>query len=79
METIDTNARLKSFIERIERLSEEKDGLQADIKDIYAEAKATGYEPKIMRKIIKMRKMTKDALMEEENLTDLYANAVGLI
>lgn len=75
----DANERLKSFIERIERLTEEKDGIQADIRDIYAEAKATGYEPKIMRKIVKMRKMTKDALMEEENLTDLYATAVGLI
>lgn len=75
----DTNERLKSFIERIERLTEEKDGIQAGIRDIYAEAKATGYEPKIMRKIVKMRKMTKDALMEEENLTDLYAIAVGLI
>lgn len=75
----DTNERLKSFIERIERLTEEKDGIQADIRDIYVEAKATGYEPKIMRKIVKMRKMTKDALMEEENLTDLYATAVGLI
>lgn len=75
----DTNERLKSFIERIERLTEEKGGIQADIRDVYAEAKATGYEPKIMRKIVKMRKMTKDALMEEENLTDLYATAVGLI
>lgn len=73
------NERLVSFIERIERLIEEKDGIQADIRDIYAEAKGTGFDPKIMRKIIKMRKMSKEALMEEDNLTDMYAAAVGLI
>ena len=51
--------RLKSFIERIERLEEEKRALSGDIKEVYAEAKGTGFEPKIMRQLIKIRKMGK--------------------
>lgn len=73
-----SDKRLVSYIERIERLNEEKAGIQADIKDIYMEAKGTGFDPKIMRKIIKMRKMTREALQEEEALTDVYAQAVGI-
>ena len=53
-------AQLKSFIERIERLEEEKRALGEDIKEVYAEAKGTGFEPKIMRQILKIRKMDKD-------------------
>ena len=69
--------RLKSFIERIERLEEEKRALSGDIKEVYAEAKGTGFEPKIMRQIIKIRKMDKEEVDEEESLLDLYKRALG--
>ena len=71
--------RLKSFIERIERLEEEKRGLSGDIKEVYAEAKGTGFEPKIMRQIIKLRRMDKQEVDEEEGLLDLYKRALGMI
>ena len=70
---------LRSFIERIERLEEEKRALSGDIKEVYAEAKGTGLEPKIMRQIIKIRKMDKDEVDEEESLLDLYKRALGMI
>ena len=70
--------RLKSFIERIERLEEEKKTLQADIKEVYAEAKGTGFDTKIMRQLIKIRKMDKDDLDEQETLLDLYKRAIGM-
>ena len=69
---------LKSFIERIERLEEEKRTLSGDIKEVYAEAKGTGFEPKIMRQIIKLRKMDKEEVDEEESLLDLYKRALGM-
>ena len=69
---------LRQYIERIERLEEEKRGLMADIRDIYAEAKATGFEPKIMRQIIKIRGMDKDILAEEDMLLSTYRDALGL-
>jgi uncharacterized protein (UPF0335 family) len=71
--------RLKSFIERIERLEEEKRGLSGDIKEVYAEAKGTGFEPKIMRQIIKIRRMDKEEVDEEESLLDLYKRALGMM
>ena len=71
--------RLKSFIERIERLEEEKLALSGDIKEVYAEAKGTGFEPKIMRQIIKIRKMDKEEVDEEESLLDLYKRALGMM
>jgi len=70
--------RLKSFIERIERLEEEKRGLSGDIKEVYAEAKGTGFEPKIMRQIIKLRQMDKEEVDEVESLLDLYKRALGM-
>jgi len=69
---------LKSFIERIERLEEEKRALSGDIKEVYAEARGTGFEPKIMRQIIKLRKMDKEEVDEEESLLDLYKRALGM-
>ena len=69
---------LKSFIERIERLEEERRALSGDIKEVYAEAKGTGFEPKIMRQLIKIRKMDKEELDEEESLLDLYKRALGM-
>ncbi|HZS81895.1 MAG TPA: DUF2312 domain-containing protein [Stellaceae bacterium] len=71
--------RLKSFIERIERLEEEKRALAEDIKEVYAEAKGTGFDTKIMRQIIRIRKMDKDDLDEQETLLDLYKRALGMI
>lgn len=70
--------RLKAFIERVERLEEEKTGLAEDIKDIMAEAKAVGFDTKTMRKIIRLRKMDKEKRREEEELLELYKSAIGL-
>ncbi|MEC8122120.1 MAG: DUF2312 domain-containing protein [Pseudomonadota bacterium] len=69
---------LTQFIERIERLEEEKRALMADIKDVYAEAKATGFEPKIMRQVVRLRSMDRDLLSEQDTLLDTYRDAVGL-
>ncbi len=69
--------RLKSFIERIEKLEEEKTALGADIREVYGEAKSTGYDPKIMRKVIKLRKMDAADREEEESLLQVYLDAVG--
>jgi uncharacterized protein (UPF0335 family) len=70
--------RLKSFIERIERLEEEKAGLSSDIRDIYAEAKGTGFDAKVMRQIVRLRKMDAADRKEQEQLLDLYKQAIGL-
>jgi uncharacterized protein (UPF0335 family) len=69
---------LRSYVERIERLEEEKKNLAADIREVYAEAKGNGFEPKIMRKLISLRKMDQSDRLEEEELLDLYRRAVGL-
>ena len=71
--------RLKSFIERIERLEEEKAGIAGDIKDVYAEAKGTGFDIKIIRQIIRLRKMEQDDRREQEELLDLYKQALGML
>jgi uncharacterized protein (UPF0335 family) len=70
--------RLKSFIERIERLEEEKRVLGADIKEVYAEAKGNGFDTKIMRQVIRLRRMDKDDLDEQETLLDIYKRALGM-
>lgn len=70
--------RLKSFIERIERLEEEKRALAEDIKEVYAEAKGTGFDVKTMRQIIKIRKIDKNDLDEQEALLDTYLRALGM-
>jgi uncharacterized protein (UPF0335 family) len=69
---------LKSFIERIERLEEEKKALGDDIRDVYSEAKANGFEVKVMRQIVKIRKMDKDELDEQEALLETYMRALGM-
>lgn len=71
--------RLRSFIERIERLEEEKAALMADIKEVYAEAKGTGFDPKTMRKVIRLRKMEENDRQEEEFLLDTYLTALGML
>jgi uncharacterized protein (UPF0335 family) len=70
--------RLRLLIERVERLEEEKAGIADDIKDVYLEAKAVGYDPKIMREIVKLRKMKPDDRRERELLIQTYAEALGL-
>jgi uncharacterized protein (UPF0335 family) len=69
---------LRLFIERIERLEEEKKGMADDIKDVYLEAKSTGYDPKTMRAIVRLRKMEKNARDEAEALLETYKAALGL-
>ena len=70
--------RLKSFIERIERLEEEKAGLSADIKEVFAEAKGTGFDVKIIRQVLKIRKMDSQDRREQEDLLTLYMQALGM-
>ncbi len=69
---------LRAFIERIERLEEEKKALTDDIKDVYAEAKGNGFDIKIMRKIVSIRKQDRDKRREEEEILDLYMAALGI-
>jgi uncharacterized protein (UPF0335 family) len=69
---------LRSFIERIERLEEEKANLGEDIKDVYAEAKGTGFDVKIMRQLIRLRKMEDHDRSEQEEILDLYKRALGM-
>ena len=71
--------RLKSFIERAERLDEEKRALAADLKEVFAEAKSAGFDVKIMRKIITERRRDKDAVDEEQALLDVYRRALGML
>ena len=70
--------RLLSFFDRIERLEEEKSALAEDIKEIYAEAKAAGFEVKIMRRVMKLRKMEIEKRREEDELITLYMSAIGM-
>ena len=78
VDTKSKDDRLKSFIERIERLEEEKNNILADIKEVYSEAKSTGYDPKIMRKVLTIRKIDTDERLEQEALLDTYKNALGI-
>ena len=71
--------RLRTLIERIERLEEEKAALAGDIREVYAEAKGSGFDTKIMRQIVRLRKMDKADLQEQETLLDLYKRALGLL
>lgn len=70
--------RLRSFIERIERLEEEKAALANDVREVYSEAKSAGFDTKIMRQVIKLRKMDQDDRQEQAALLELYKAAVGL-
>ncbi len=69
---------LRLLIERIERLEEEKKGIGDDIKDVYLEAKATGYDPKIMRQIVRLRKMEAHDRLEMEAILETYKAALGI-
>lgn len=70
--------RLRLLIERIERLEEEKKGIADDIKDVYAEAKAVGYETKMMRQLIRLRKLRPDDRKAQELILETYKAALGL-
>lgn len=69
---------LLAFIERIEKLEEEKKAVSDDVKDVYAEAKGTGFDPKMIRKVVAIRKQDKAKRQEEEAILQLYLASVGL-
>ena len=69
---------LRLFIERIERLEEEKKGISDDVRDVYSEAKGVGYDTKIMRQIVRLRKMSHQDRQEMEAILDIYKSALGL-
>ena len=69
---------LRLFIERIERLEEEKKGIGDDIKDVYAEAKGNGFDTKVLRRVISLRKQDADERNEQEAILDLYMQALGM-
>ena len=70
---------LRSYIERIERLEDEKAALAADIREIYSESKGNGFDVKIMRQIIRLRKLDRDDRQEQEELLQLYQHAIGMV
>lgn len=70
--------RLKSFIERVERLEEERAALGADIREVYAEAKGEGFDTKIMRQVVRLRKLDKADYQEQEAILDLYLTAMDM-
>ena len=69
---------LKSFVQRIERLEEEKAATAGDIREVYAEAKGSGYDPKVLRQVIRLRRLDKADRQEQDALLDLYLNALGM-
>ncbi len=69
---------LRAFIERIEKLEEEKRAIADDIKDVYAEAKGTGFDPKVMRKIVSLRRVDAQKRRDEEEILGLYLSALGM-
>ena len=69
---------LRSFVERVERLEEERSALTADIREVYSEAKGLGFDAKIMRQVVRMRKLDKADFQEQEAMLDLYLGALGM-
>lgn len=70
---------LRSFIERIERLDEERAALVADIREVYAEAKGQGFDTKIMRQVVRLRKLDRAERLEQEAMRELYMEALGML
>ena len=70
---------LKAFVERIERLEEEKKALSDDIRDVYAEAKGNGYDVKALRQVVRLRKQDKDERAEQEAILETYLQALGML
>ena len=77
--TASAQGRLRTIIERIERLEEDKAAIAGDIKEVFAEAKGEGYDVKVLRKVVRIRKQDKAKRMEEEAILDLYLSAIGEI
>ena len=77
--TAAAQGRLKTIIERLERLEEDKAGVMADLKEVYAEAKGEGFDTKIIRKVVRLRKQDRAKRQEEETILDLYMSAIGEI
>lgn len=71
--------RLRSFVERIERLEEQKQEVSEDIRDVYGEAKAEGYDVKVMRQVVRLRKVDASQRQEEDAVRDLYLQALGML
>lgn len=71
------NGQLKSIVERIERLEEDRTAVMADLKEVYAEAKGTGFDTKIIRKVVRLRKQDRAKRQEEEAILDMYMAAIG--
>ncbi|HLI13519.1 MAG TPA: DUF2312 domain-containing protein [Alphaproteobacteria bacterium] len=69
---------LRSFVERIERLEEEKAALAADIRDVYSQAKGSGFDLKVLRQVIRLRKLNSNDRQEQETLLDIYKRALGM-
>lgn len=74
-----SGAMVRAFIERIERMEEEKKAIATDIKEIYAEAKGNGFDTKVLRKIVAIRKQDHNERMEQEALLDIYMHALGMV
>lgn len=72
------NDRLRSIVDRVERLEEERKAMSQDIKDIYSEAKSAGFDIKVLRQLIRIRKMEPAEVEEQENLLDVYRRAIGM-
>ncbi|WP_022729744.1 DUF2312 domain-containing protein [Fodinicurvata sediminis] len=70
--------RLRSYVERIERLEEEKSGLTDDIREVYSEAKAAGFDTKVMREVVKLRRMDQSDREEKETVLEVYKQALGM-
>jgi len=77
-DTTTSDDRLRLLIERVERLQDEKKGIQDDIQDVFSEAKATGYDTKAMKAVIKIRKKSRDDRMQEEAILETYLAALGI-
>jgi uncharacterized protein (UPF0335 family) len=69
---------LRSFVQRIERLEEEKAALTADIREVYGESKSSGFDPKILRQVVRLRKLDSAERQEQEAILDLYLSALGM-
>lgn len=74
----DNAEQLRLFIERIERLEEEKKGIADDVRDVYAEAKSNGYDPKVMRLVVKLRAMEAQTRQEQDAVLETYRQALGI-
>ena len=79
VDTTVAREQLRSIVERIERLEEEKKAISDDIRDIYAEAKANGFDTKVLRQVVKLRKQDTTERQEQDSIRDLYLHALGML